>query len=303
MKLLRPVAYDEASMLVSTTAVETVSAWDTLTAYAVGDEVLHDDAIWVNLIAGSGQDPSIWNTDEQGNSADQHWRYKQPDNQSAMFAGGTTTASVANSTLTVVFEPGAYTNAVLLKGLVGATVSLLVEDPATSTTVYDSGTVSIDETLITDWYEYFFEESVFKDHMLFSEIPPYTTLRMTVTVSAPSGDVACAVCSFGNLYDMGSVKYGANVGIMDFSKKITDEFGNTRLDQGKFADTLEATLVMDRVRFAKIKRMLSDLRATACGWILSDPDSAVFYGWVTDFSLSIEYPTYIECRIEVEGLV
>jgi len=303
VKLLKPIPYDEAAMLVSTTAVETVPTWASGTSYSVDDEALQDDAIWVNLIAGSGKDPSIWNTDNQKDAADQHWRYKQPDNRSAMFVGGTTTSTEAATPLTVVFEPGSYANAVLVKGLFGATVSLVVEDTATSTVVYDSGAVSLDETLITNWYEYFFEDTVIKDYIVFEGIPPYSTSRMTLTISAGSGNVSCAVCSFGNLYDIGEAKYGASVGIMDFSKKVTDDFGNTRIESGKFADTMEATLTMDRGMFSKVKRLLSDLRATPCGWILSESDSAVFYGWATDFSLSIEYPTYIECRLEVEGLV
>ena len=112
---------------------------------------------------------------------------------------------------------------------------------------------------------------------------------------------------WGTPKTLGSVRYGARAGIRDYSRKETDEFGETVLVQRSFAKTLACTLEVDKTELSQVQSTLEELRATPALWIGStDADfsqSLVVYGFYKDFYISIDYPTMALCSLEIEGLI
>lgn len=111
----------------------------------------------------------------------------------------------------------------------------------------------------------------------------------------------------GLLYDIGQTQYGVSIGITDYSKKVTDEFGNTSFVKRAFSKKMQARLLLDKSKFNTVVNLLSDLRASPSVWIATDDaaysSGVVIYGYYKDFALDISYPTMCSCSLEVEGLI
>jgi hypothetical protein len=294
MRVIKPVAFDPATHLVSSTAVESASAWAAGTTYAKDAIVDYGTYLYQSLVNS--------NTGNQPDTSPTQWGPLGPDNTHAMFDEQVSTATTSTSPLTVVLNPG-IVNGVGLLGLVGQQVTVTVTDGAGGPTVY-SQTISLDGTEIYDWYQYFFEPRVQIEEIVLTDVVPLSTARLTVSITG-SGTVQIGNLSFGTQYELGEAEYGAGLGIIDYSRKDTDEFGVTTFVRRGFSRRLSARLMLSTQQITRIHRVLSDLRATPAVWILADDDTyrpGVVYGFFRDFSIEIAYPTQSYCSLEIEGL-
>jgi hypothetical protein len=99
------------------------------------------------------------------------------------------------------------------------------------------------------------------------------------------------------------IKYGARVGIQDYSRKETNEFGDTVLVQRAFAKRANFDLFIDAAEVDLLQTTLSDIRATPCLWIGSNAfESTTIFGFYKNFDILINYPEHADCELEIEGL-
>ena len=189
----------------------------------------------------------------------------------------------------------------------GAFVAQTVEvrDGAGGEVIYDRE-YPLDTTEIFDWYQYFFEPSVQLGSVVMTDIPPYSTSYVTITLSGAAGStVECGGCIFGTFYALGTAEYGATAGIIDYSRKETDDYGTTTFVRRAFSRRMVVNLMLPTAQVAKLQRILSDLRATPAMWIGSDDVTYTplqVYGFYRDFQIDIAYPTQSYCSLEIEGL-
>jgi hypothetical protein len=295
MNVIRPIAFT-AGQLVSTNATESVSAWSSGTTYAAGAFALYADRIWESLQAA--------NTNRQPDTNPTWWTDIGPSNQRAMFDSQVSTVTTRATPLTVTVAPGVAVNSLALLGLDATSVSVTVTDGAGGPTIY-TRTVSLDDTPILDWQQYFFEPYDFRSQVVLTDLPMYVSARITVSISAGAGTVACGTLTYGSVYELGESQRGANAGIRDYSKKETDEFGNTTFVVRAFSRRMEAQLILPQSRLNFVQRLLADLRATPCVWIGSSRSELApltVFGFYRDFNLDIAYHDYSLCRLEIEGL-
>jgi hypothetical protein len=295
MKVIAPTIFDAATHLVSSTATETYAAWAVGTTYATGAFVDYGTQIFQSLVNS--------NTGNQPNTSPTFWLLIGPDNRHSMFDDQISTATVAATSLTVVLDTG-LANSLALFGLAGTQVTVNVTDGPAGANVY-SRTVSLDGTFIFDWYQYFFEPNVQVEEMVLTDLPPYSTARVTVTVSGPT-TVQVGQLVFGNQYDLGDAEYGATVGIIDYSRKDTDDFGTTTFVERAFSKRMTARLMLDTAQVSRVQQVLARVRARPSVWV-GVPDDAAYnaltvYGFFRDFSIDVAYPTKSYCSLEIEGL-
>lgn len=295
MKVVKPTTLT-AAMLVSTDAAETYSAWNAATAYALNDIVLRTttERLYQRLVAGT--------TATAPESDTVNWLDIAPSNKWAMFDGEISTATTKSTSLTVVLKPG-YVNSLALFGLVGSNLAVTVRDALAGNIVYTLSQ-DLDGTIIADWYQYFFEPVVQLAEVVLTDLPPYGDAHITVVLTG-TGTVECGICLVGTFYTLGDTQYGASVGIIDYSRKVTDEFGVTTFVRRAYSKRMSAKLMLDNVQMNKVQRVLADLRATPCAWIGADDVTyapLVVYGFYKDFSIEVAYPTASYCSLEVEGL-
>lgn len=294
MKVIKPVTFDAATHFVSSTATEVYAAYNAATTYAKDARVDYGTFIYQSLVNN--------NTGNQPDTSPAQWVLIGPDNTHAMFDDQISTATVSASPLTVVLDTG-LCNSLALLGLVGDQVVVSVKDDTGGNVVY-SRTISLDGTFIFDWYQYFFEPNVQIGEIVLTDIPPYLTAEMTVTLTGTS-TVEIGTLTWGTQYELGDAEYGAALGIIDYSKKETDEFGVTTFVRRDFSKRLTARLMLQNVQINRVQRVLADLRAQPAVWVTTDVDELrplTVFGFFRDFNIEVAYPTESFCSLEIEGL-
>lgn len=295
MKVTKPTPITSA-MLVSSTAVETYSAWNIGTAYALDARVIRTTT---NRIYQCIQGPSTGNTPE---TSPLWWVDIGPTNQWAMFDGEVSTQTAATSTLTVVIKPG-LCNSLALFGLEGTTLTVTVRDALAGNVVY-TYTKSLDGTILADWYQYFFEPFVQLSEVVLTDLPPYGDAHITVTVT--SGSTAkCGILVVGTVYQLGLSLSSPTAGIVDYSRKDTSALGVTTFVRRAFSKRMSMSLYLENQQLNKVRSILTDLRATPCVWAATEKpgyEMLTLYGFYRDFSIAVEYSDGSLCNLEIEGL-
>lgn len=293
MKVIKPTTFATA-MLISSNAVESHADYNAATTYAKDTIVNSGTFLFQSLVNNNlGNTPATSPT---------FWVNIGPNNIHAMFDGQVSTSTVSSTPLVVVFRPGIF-NSLALFGLVGNSITISVKDAPGGSVVY-STTIALDGTIISDWYQYYFEPFVQRAEVVMSDIPPYINPEVTVTLSGASS-VAIGLCTFGTFYELGDAEYGASAAITDYSRKDTDDFGVTTFVQRAYSKRMSARLMFDNAQLNKVQRILADVRATPCVWIGVDGEDYLpltVFGFYRDFSIDIAYPTKSYCSLEIEGL-
>lgn len=294
MKVVKPVVIGEAQLISSTAPETDYAAYAAGTDYAVGVRV-----IYLHVIYESVQTPNVGHT--PGTDA-LYWAPKGPTNRWAMLDDEISTQTVLASPLTVVIKPG-YVNSLALFGLEGATLDVAVRDGLAGPVVYNRSQ-TLDGTIITDWYQYFFEPSVQLGEVVLTDLPPYGDAHVTVTIGG-AGTVRCGIIVAGTVYVLGDTQHGASASIIDYSRKDTSATGVTTFVRRKYSKRMSTQLWLTNVMLNKVQRVLADLRATPCVWIGADAtgyEPLIIFGFYRDFSLDVAYPTISFCSLEIEGL-
>ncbi len=294
MKVIKPTAFTE-SMLVSSNAVESSPNYNAGTTYAKDAIVNSGTRLYQSLVNNNlGNTPS---------TSPLYWLDIGPNNIHAMFDNQISTSTISTSPLNVAFKPGIF-NSLALIGLAGNQVVVTVRDGTGGPIIY-SATFALDGTVISDWYQYFFEPFVQKSEVVMTDIPPFSNSEVTISLTGGS-TVQIGLCSFGTFYFLGDAEYGANVGITDYSRKDTDDFGVTTFVQRAYSKRMSARLMLDTAQINRIQRILADIRATPSLWIGADGDDylpTLMYGYYRDFSIDIAYQNKSFCSLEIEGLI
>ncbi|WP_417229705.1 hypothetical protein [Brevundimonas sp.] len=296
MRLIRPTTLTDA-MLTSSTAPETdYPAWSSATAYAVGARVIlaATHRRYEALAASTNVSPSTDPT---------KWLDLGPTNRWAMFDARVGTATSRAGSLQVGLAPGTIDALALIDTEAeSATVTLTVG----GVQVYSrSQTFNVGGVAIDNWFSWFFEPLGQKTSMLFLDVPVYAAGQLSVTLTRdnPADSVSCGTLLVGRQLSLGDTEHGADIGIIDYSRKETDQFGVTSVVERAFAKRMTARVVMPTDAIDDIHRSLAALRATPVLWIGSESfESLTVYGFYKEFSIDIAYPTVSYCSLTIEGL-
>ena len=296
MRLIRPTTLTDA-MLTSSTAPETdYPAWSSATAYAVGARVIltathrRYEALATSTNVSPSTDPT-------------KWLDLGPTNRWAMFDARVGTATSRTGSLQVGLAPGTIDALALIDTEAeSATVTLTVG----GVQVYSrSQTFNVGGVAIDNWFSWFFEPLGQKTSMLFLDVPVYAAGQLSVTLTRdnPADSVSCGTLLVGRQLSLGDTEHGADIGIIDYSRKETDQFGVTSVVERAFAKRMTARVVMPTDAIDDIHRSLAALRATPVLWIGSESfESLTVYGFYKEFSIDIAYPTVSYCSLTIEGL-
>lgn len=294
MKVIKPVALTDASVVASTVAETEYAAYAAITNYAVGGRSIYGHKVYESV-----QTPNVGH---QPDLSPLFWAAVGPSVRWAMFDGEVSTQTEATGSLTVVIKPG-YVNSLALFGLEGNSLSITIRDGLAGPVVY-SRDMTLDGTIISDWYQYFYEPNVQLGEVVLDDLPPYSNAHITINILG-GGTVKCGAVSVGTAYEIGDTQYGASVGIIDYSRKDTSATGDTTFTKRKFSKTMNAQVWLKSGQFNKVFQILTTLRSTPCAWVGVDAsgfEPTIIFGFYRDFSIDIAYPTYDLCNIQIEGL-
>lgn len=139
-----------------------------------------------------------------------------------------------------------------------------------------------------------------------SGLPAGSQIHVTLIGAGSPSTSWLRYLALGRGYTLGGTLKGSRIGIADYSRKETDEFGTTTLVQRGYAKrlSLEMTLLSGEVQstFA----VLADLRATPAMWVPADGSDLSWlatYGWLKDWGITVQYSRTSLCSLEIEGLI
>lgn len=297
LKIVKPLTVTDA-MLVSSDVPETDhAAWNSDTTYALGERVILTSThkIYESVQAGNLNKPPatepLW------------WVEVSPTNRWKAFDFSNSTQTAQADALTYTLRPGAAINSFAALNLTNATsIRVRLVDP-TFGTVYDKTTDLTALPPAPDWWQWFFGLRVAPTLSVATDLPAYPEADLVVDFVGGSA-LAVGAILFGQVRQIGlGVEVGARVGITDYSRKETNEFGDTVLVQRAFSKraSFDMTLPKDEVDVSA--DYLTSLRAVPCLWIGSAGyESTVIYGYYKNFEVAISYPTFSDCSLEIEGL-
>lgn len=298
MKTIRPITFQE-SQLISTTATNAEADWSSATTYSLGQIVSYSGKRWESL--------QNTNLNETPTTNPTWWLDLGADNKHAMFDSVVATSTTATTELTVVVAPGQAFDSLALININAALVTISITDGPSGPVVYEA-TAGLSSETIIDWYGYFFYDPLLRrTQVIFYNIPPYPNAHVTLTFETSVGEtISVSTVIYGTLFEIGGTQYGASAGIVDYSIKQTDDFGNTTFVPRAYSKRLNAQIAVPNNQLNRVQSLLYSLRATPAVWIASDnptfEEALIVYAWYKDFTTEIAYPTYSLLSIELESL-
>lgn len=298
MKMIRPMAVNDAALLSSNIAETDYAAWAVGTTYALAARVMVVAAnvhkVYESLQAGNvghtpATSPTWWL--EVGNT--NRWR---------MFDQSITSQSSNADSIDVSMQTTGRIDSVALLNVSAATAHIQMTDTVDGT-VYNKTYNLVSDSGITDWYAYFFEPIARKTDLVVSDLPVYSGAVVRVLLSEAGNTVLLGALVVGLSKQVGGTQYGAKIGIQDYSVKTRDAFGNYSILERSFNKTAAFTLLVDNGFVDQLFTMLSSVRATPVVYVGSDNFSSMaVYGFFKDFDITVSYPKHSICTLQIEGL-
>lgn len=234
-----------------------------------------------------------------------YWVDLGATNRWAMFDNVVGTATSDASPVTAVLEPGSVSGVALLE-LVGTELTVSMKDESGGVVVY-SETIDLDGSILDDVFDWFFADYEQRTDVVLTGLPSqFTECELTVSIMATSGNAEIGVCKMGRVLEIGRTLAGAKVGILNFGRKETDDFGNTYFTERSYSKQASFDIVTAKSDFNKIFRRLASLRSTPAIYIGIEQagyEPMIVYGVYKDFSIDVPYVTHHLCSLEIEGLI
>ncbi len=298
MKVLIPTPATNATFVSSTIAETDYTAWASGTTYALGARVISTTTHRIyESVAGSnvGHDPV---------TTTGFWTDIGPTNRWAMLDQAVGTQSVGTGTIDVTLAPGRVDSLAVIDTTADTVQVIVTVD----------GTALFDQTrstnaaggVIADWYTYFTAETGRVNSLVIDGLPSYANaqVRVILTGDNPSGPVSAGTLLVGKSVSLGITEAGPSIGITDFSRKETDQFGVTTVVERSWAKRMTLRSLIETSAVDGIQRTLAGTRAKPALWIGEDGyDSLTVYGFFKDFSVDLALPTISYCSLSIEGLI
>ncbi|MEN9924075.1 MAG: hypothetical protein RL268_201 [Pseudomonadota bacterium] len=188
-----------------------------------------------------------------------------------------------------------------LLNLSGSALNVTVMDGATE--VYNQDFSLVDNAGVGDWYAYFFEPVVRMTDKTIDDLPNVGTPSITATVTATAATVSVGNMVVGQSWEPGLTHHGASGGIIDYSRKTTDDFGNTYIAERGFAKKWSFSMRVPANKVDQTFNVISAYRATPVLVIGAiEYSSTTLYGLFKEWRVEVDYPTYSLLSVEFEGL-
>ncbi len=220
----------------------------------------------------------------------------------AGLAGGTSGTDVAaNGTYTQTILAGSSTDF----GVIADVDFIGTVDDISLKFIPKYEVVNLSLLLEADYYPYFFSPFEFKQDIIWY-YPLYGNSTLRVNIAKPSSDAECGLEVIGATTDLGLSQWKPTVGIIDYSIKSTDSFGNTILDQGDYADRIDVETDIDDNNVDGVKKKLTSIRGLPtlfdCNNDNSPKESLIIYGFYEKFDIMIPNVSFSTCNIRIQGL-
>lgn len=295
MRLVQPEAVTPASLISSNVPEDDYPAWAE-GEYKQGERVIYEHRIYEVLAETTADKPPDGLLTHPPS-----WLDVGATNRWRMFDDKIGTQTKQLGSIDVDLRLSGVVNSIAVLNAAGRSITVRMTDPIDGV-VYERETSLVDAG-VTNWYDYYFAPIPKVTDIVLTDLPAYGTADLQIEVSAGAEDAAVGHVVIGRLRDIGVALHGTSVGIIDYSRKTTDEFGNTAVVERGFSKRAEFDVVVDTEHLGMVQRLLASIRATPVLWIGEGTmEETILFGFFKDFNLIISGPSVSDCSITVEGL-
>lgn len=215
-----------------------------------------------------------------------------------------TVATDSDGTIRVIIAIDGAIDSFALFNISGTHVSVYHRD-GDGNTVY-----SLEQDLLTEpdeigWWAWFWGNRTNIDTIVRTDLPPFAPCTLEVIIEGGDEIAALGKLVIGDATDIGCVRFGVSGGIVDFSRKDRDTFGNSTVIPRRYIDRCEYDILLDTDDVSRVKKLLTELRATPAAYIGSEEDKYAMtsvFGFYRDFNIVIAGPVKSACALQVESI-
>ena len=300
MKIIRPLAITDSILLSSNVPETDYAAWNSGTTYAIGNRVIvvATHQVYESVINGNLNQPVTDTT---------KWLNIGYTNRWKMFDKKVGTLTENTNTIVTSTKANSVVDSLAFFRVSAQSIRILVTDDIEGV-VYDTTKSLISDSGVNDWYPFFFEPIVRMEDVSFFDLPPYSNSTIQITSDDTGATASCGACVMGQQRYVGQTEMGSSIGLIDYSRKDVDQFGNIIIVERPFSKRGNFQLYMDRSTVSEIQKLFALYRATPVVWWGDDEsgDSSIeamlMYGYYKDFEITVAYPTMATCSLTIEGL-
>lgn len=295
MEIVRSFPIDDTSLTSSNIAdTADYALYNGGTTYALGDKVVgtdhHEYESLANSNTGHALSDAAWWLDLGYN---RKWR---------MFDLSNSTQSSNADEIDVTIQVDGRANAVSLLNIAADTVQIIATTVSDGE-IYNQTFDLTSDSGVNNWYDYFFEPIIRIGDLVISDLPIYANPAIQVIASAAGSTVRIGTMIVGQSIYLGVTVYGARVGIQDYSRKVTDDFGNWTIVERAFSKKADYKVWMDNAKIDATAAFLATIRATPCVFKGDGNYTALYiFGFFKDWSIEIPGPNKSYCNLSIEGL-
>jgi hypothetical protein len=295
LKYVKPIQVVD-SMLVSTNVPENdYPVYVPATSYALNARVIYNHVIYESQQATNvGHQPDLV-------ASATWWLKVSPTNRHKAFDNSTTTKTTQANLVSYRIKANKVATFVGFLAVTAQSIRVRVIDP-TLGTVYDETVSMTGYAPTVGWYNFFFARRTQKTEVMFLGLPPLYAADILIDIVGPTVSVGGIVMGVPQELGLG-IQYGARVGITDFSRKETNDYGDVELVVRNYARRANYNMWVPNTEIDALQNFLAEIRATVGLWIgYSDYGCTIVYGWCSDFEITIAYFDTSECSLDLKGL-
>lgn len=237
----------------------------------------------------------------------EYWIDRGATNRWRMFdmnvgADKQTVSTNSSNTIEVLLDLDQIVNSVSLLNLEASTVTVIMRD-SEGNEIYNRFVNLLQMVAASDWWSFFFAPRKYIRTVVLTDLPIEIPSTIEVIIDGDSEPAKVGKLIVGEAVDIGCARYGTSVGIVDFSRKERDPFGNNFIVERRYIDRADFDVQIPTANVDDVKYLLASIRATPSLYIGDeDFNSTVLYGFYKDFSIVISGPRKSDATIQVEGI-
>lgn len=300
MQTITPNIVNDASLLSTNVAENDYALWDSATSYSIGDTRIYvsTNTHWVvrSLVN------SNLNNVPSGLDTDTKWVKVSETNRWKMFDLKHTSQTVNPLEISVEVANVSMVDGLYIGNITGTTVTIEGVDQFDNS-IYSATVNLVDNSNVYDPWTYFFSPLLYKTDYVVTNLPPYALTKYTVTISTPTGDAKCGTLLFGQVTSFGGTNYGMTSGLLDYSVKRANEFGDFVLTERAYSKTLNIAVRTTKGQTDPFMAYAIRYRATPLVIVGSiDYTMSYVFGFFKDVKGVVDYPDHSLFSVEFEGL-
>lgn len=296
LRITRPLPVTDSVLLATDVPEDATSAWSNVTAYTVGQRVhlVSTHKVYEALTNNTNKQPDL-------NPVD--WAEVSPTNRWALLDGSNSTQTAQATAFYYRFAPTSGFNCAALLNITGGLSVRWRVTHATLGTLLDETDDLTSLPAAPGWWEWFYSTRIGPSLAIRNDLPGVIGAELRVDLTGTTA-LAVGVLLFGQAQPLGMlVQQGARVGIQDYSRKETNEWGDTVLVQRAFAKRAGFDLPILAAQVDAAISFLASIRAVPCLFQGGERyEATVLYGFYKEFDVNIAYATHSVCSLQVEGL-